>query len=49
MQHLPANSFVHDTGQPLRVLVVDDSTAQRHVLVVLLRQWGFVVDQAASG
>ena len=49
MQHLPANSFVHDTGQPLPVLVVDDSTAQPHVLVVLLRQWGFVVDQAASG
>jgi sigma-B regulation protein RsbU (phosphoserine phosphatase) len=32
-----------------RVLVVDDSRAQRHLLGNYLRQWGYVVEEAASG
>jgi len=32
-----------------RVLVVDDSRAQRRILGTYLRQWGYVVEEAASG
>ena len=39
----------HMTGQRLRVLVVDDSAAQRRVLVRLLTRWGHAVREAASG
>ncbi|MFA7433718.1 MAG: SpoIIE family protein phosphatase [Gemmobacter sp.] len=34
---------------PRRVLVVDDSRAQRRVLAVWLRRWGYEVAEAASG
>jgi sigma-B regulation protein RsbU (phosphoserine phosphatase) len=34
---------------PLRVLVVDDSKAQRMMLSMSLSRWGYVVDEAASG
>ncbi len=37
------------TAFPLRVLVVDDSRAQRHVLAMQLRRWGYVVIEADSG
>ncbi|SDN82411.1 sigma-B regulation protein RsbU (phosphoserine phosphatase) [Lutimaribacter pacificus] len=37
-----------DAG-PLRVLVVDDSRAQRRILVASLGQWGFDVVEADSG
>lgn len=36
-------------GQPLRVLVVDDSRAQRMMLGVSLSRWGYMVTEAASG
>ncbi|MDQ2065163.1 SpoIIE family protein phosphatase [Xinfangfangia sp. CPCC 101601] len=36
-----------DAGQ--RVLVVDDSRAQRHVLAMLLRRWGYQVMEASTG
>ncbi|OSQ49889.1 PP2C family protein-serine/threonine phosphatase [Marivita geojedonensis] len=32
-----------------RVLVVDDSRAQRRILILMLRRWGFVVAEADSG
>ncbi len=31
------------------VLVVDDSRLQRHILVTLLRRWGYRVEEAATG
>ncbi|MDR7124241.1 SpoIIE family protein phosphatase [Pseudotabrizicola sp. 4114] len=34
---------------PLRVLVVDDSKAQRMMLTMSLSRWGYDVDEAASG
>lgn len=34
---------------PVRVLVVDDSRAQRRILSVQLNRWGYVVSEAASG
>ncbi|MDO9639246.1 MAG: fused response regulator/phosphatase [Pseudotabrizicola sp.] len=34
---------------PWRVLVVDDSKAQRMMLTAALSRWGYAVDQAASG
>lgn len=34
---------------PLRVLVVDDSRAQRKILTMSLSRWGYVVTEAASG
>lgn len=37
------------TGIVRRVLVVDDSRAQRHVLAMHLRRWGYSVAEAASG
>lgn len=37
------------TGAARRVLVVDDSRAQRHVLAMHLRRWGYAVAEAASG
>lgn len=37
------------TGAARRVLVVDDSRAQRHVLAMHLRRWGYAVTEAASG
>lgn len=37
-----------DAGMP-RVLVVDDSGAQRRILAASLRKWGFAVDEADSG
>lgn len=39
----------HDDDAAFRVLVVDDSRAQRHVLAMLLRKWGYEVLEAASG
>ncbi|NEX48071.1 PP2C family protein-serine/threonine phosphatase [Pseudotabrizicola algicola] len=38
-----------DPQNPLRVLVVDDSKAQRMMLTMSLSRWGYVVDEAASG
>ncbi len=32
-----------------RVLVVDDSRAQRHLLAVQLARWGYAVTEAATG
>ncbi|MCU0899669.1 MAG: SpoIIE family protein phosphatase [Cypionkella sp.] len=34
---------------PLRVLIVDDSKAQRTILVMSLSRWGYQVTEAASG
>ena len=42
----------HDSGPgqaPLRVLVVDDSRAQRKILTMSLSRWGYQVSEAASG
>jgi sigma-B regulation protein RsbU (phosphoserine phosphatase) len=36
-------------AHPRRVLVVDDSRAQRHVLAMHLRRWGYLVAEAATG
>ena len=36
-------------GQPLRVLIVDDSKAQRKILSLSLKRWGYSVVEAASG
>jgi sigma-B regulation protein RsbU (phosphoserine phosphatase) len=36
-------------GAARRVLVVDDSRAQRRILASYLRQWGYAVEEAASG
>jgi len=38
-----------DAAGARRVLVVDDSRAQRRILGSCLRQWGYVVEEAASG
>ena len=35
--------------KPLHVLVVDDSKAQRHILAMNLRRWGYIVSQSESG
>jgi phosphoserine phosphatase RsbU/P len=35
-------------ARPLHVLVVDDSRAQRHILALHLRRWGYVVSEFAS-
>ncbi len=49
------NTSLSDTTAPLsassvlRVLVVDDSSAQRLLLRTLLRRWGYDVETAASG
>lgn len=41
---------VRPDGAPARrVLVVDDSRAQRHVLAMHLRRWGYLVAEAAGG
>lgn len=32
-----------------KVLVVDDSRLQRHILAALLQRWGYIVTEAASG
>ncbi|MBP9181714.1 MAG: SpoIIE family protein phosphatase [Fuscovulum sp.] len=39
----------HDESAAFRVLVVDDSRAQRHILAMYLRKWGYEVLEAASG
>ena len=38
-----------DGAAAFRVLVVDDSRAQRHILAMYLRKWGYEVIEAASG
>ena len=38
-----------DGDAAFRVLVVDDSRAQRHILAMYLRKWGYEVIEAASG
>jgi sigma-B regulation protein RsbU (phosphoserine phosphatase) len=38
-----------EPAAPSRVLVADDSKAQRHVLSMSLRRWGYRVTEAASG
>jgi sigma-B regulation protein RsbU (phosphoserine phosphatase) len=47
---LPANSVASDPrgASNARILVVDDSRAQRTVLALHLRRWGFAVTEAAS-
>jgi phosphoserine phosphatase RsbU/P len=40
---------VADDAAPLRVLVVDDSKAQRKILSLSLARWGYDVVEAASG
>lgn len=37
------------TDAAFRVLVVDDSRAQRHILAMYLRRWGYEVIEASSG
>lgn len=54
MQVRDARSMKHeqedDEGDAaFRVLVVDDSRAQRHILSMYLRKWGYEVFEAASG
>ncbi|MFN7224166.1 MAG: PP2C family protein-serine/threonine phosphatase [Paracoccaceae bacterium] len=44
---LPGRTLAPD--RPLRVLVVDDSKAQRMMLAMSLSRWGYDVSQAASG
>lgn len=44
-----ANDGQGDTGATSRVLVVDDSRAQRHILAMYLRRWGYQVIEATSG
>jgi sigma-B regulation protein RsbU (phosphoserine phosphatase) len=42
----------YDSGvaqAPFRVLVVDDSKAQRRILTMALSRWGYLVSEAASG
>lgn len=39
----------HEEAAAFRVLVVDDSRAQRHILAMYLRKWGYEVLEAASG
>ena len=47
---MSANSETHpDTGAIRRVLVVDDSRLQRHILISSLQKWGFDVVEAESG
>ncbi len=47
VQPLPSD---HIDCQVIRkVLVVDDSRLQRHILVALLKRWGYTVIEAASG
>jgi sigma-B regulation protein RsbU (phosphoserine phosphatase) len=41
--------LVTDIGVSRRVLVVDDSRAQRHLLAVQLARWGYAVTEAATG
>lgn len=38
-----------ETAQPVRVLIVDDSPAQRRLVSIIVRKWGFEVAEAASG
>jgi len=45
---IPAQPAPAAAAQP-RVLVADDSKAQRHVLSMSLRRWGYAVTEAASG
>lgn len=41
--------LVTDIAVSRRVLVVDDSRAQRHLLAVQLSRWGYAVTEAATG
>jgi sigma-B regulation protein RsbU (phosphoserine phosphatase) len=45
----PNPAPIAPAGSPLSVLVVDDSRAQRMVLSVSLKRWGYRVVEAASG
>jgi sigma-B regulation protein RsbU (phosphoserine phosphatase) len=45
---IPIREATAPATQP-RVLVADDSRAQRHVLSMSLRRWGYLVTEAASG
>ena len=43
------NEAREDGDAAFRVLLVDDSRAQRHILAMYLRKWGYEVLEAASG
>ena len=45
----PSTPLPAPTGPPRRVLVVDDSGAQRLTLRAALQNWGYAVEEAASG
>lgn len=45
----PAEQTNSGPARVLRVLVVDDSRAQRMILVLHLRRWGYQVSEAGSG
>lgn len=52
VQHSARLDDRHDYGAAhvaLRVLVVDDSKAQRRILTMSLSRWGYLVTEAASG
>lgn len=46
---IPAEQINSSPARALRVLVVDDSRAQRMILVLHLRRWGYQVIEAGSG
>ena len=46
---IPAEQTNSSPARVLRVLVVDDSRAQRMILVLHLRRWGYQVIEAGSG
>jgi len=49
-QRFNAQDAIGVSGRsPLRVLVVDDSKAQRKILTLSLSRWGYIVVEAASG
>ena len=50
LQGMTVNSDIHPaTGAIRRILVVDDSRLQRHILVSSLKKWGVEVIEAESG
>ena len=49
MHDVGAMNEKQEEAAAFRVLVVDDSRAQRHILAMYLRKWGYEVLEAASG
>lgn len=46
---MPQDTTDGPVARPLHVLVVDDSRAQRHIVAMHLRRWGYAVTEAESG